>query len=163
MLLKDNRRFQVFVNKTPKFILIGSLLFSFMLALLYSNSSLVQELNNLLNGRIRYSYYYLTNYKPTLFGQPFKTDMNAILDNGYIILYIQNGLIGLSLILYILFHICLKSEREMDIKKNILLVVFLIYIITESFSPNIFMNFILLFYSTILYKKELQVEERINE
>lgn len=160
MFIKDNKIIKQIINKSPKYILIGAIIFSYGLGLLYSKDNFVQKIDNLLNGRIRYTSYYLKNYETTMFGQSFKDDKNAILDNGYLIPYIQNGIVGALLLLYIIYKIILKYEKEKNSKINMLLCIFLIYLVTESFSPNIFMNIILLFYANILFdnKKHLEGE-----
>jgi O-antigen ligase len=91
------------------------------------------------------------------FGKNILNDKNALFDNGYIFLYIQYGLIGASLILYFILSICKKIKHDNDIRKTLLVIVYIIYGFTESFTPNIFMNIILLFYSEILFKKRSEL------
>ena len=161
-LLSENKKIKSILLKLPIPLLLSIVIFSFSTALLYNKIGLINKLNDILNGRIAYSNYYLTHYGLSLFGKNILNDKNALFDNGYIFLYIQYGIIGVLLILYILLAVCKKIKRDNDIKKNVLVIVYVIYGFTESFTPNIFMNIILLFYSDILFKErsELTYEKK---
>lgn len=141
------------IINSPKYIFIFLLLFSFITALLYGKYPIIDALNTILNGRIAYSHYYLSNYNLTLFGSNIILDKNALFDNGYLYLYTQFGIIGLIFISYILLKIFKNAKKENNIRQSILLITYLIYIFTESFSPNIFMNIILFFAADIIFKK----------
>lgn len=138
----------------PKYIYIFLLLFSFATALLYPKLPIISDLNLILNGRIAYSAYYLNRYGFSLLGNNIILDTNAIFDNGYLYLYTQFGIVGLIFISYLLFKIFSNVKKNNDVRKSILLTTYLIYIFTESFSPNIFMNIILFFAGDIIFKKE---------
>lgn len=156
-LFSKNQKIKSVLLKLPIPLLLTIVIFSFCTALLYNRIDFMYKLNTIFNGRIAYSNYYLTNYGFSLFGKNILNDKNALFDNGYIFLYIQYGLIGASLILYFILSICKKIKHDNDIRKTLLVIVYIIYGFTESFTPNIFMNIILLFYSEILFKKRSEL------
>lgn len=125
---------------------------SFTFAIIYGKIDIANRLDILLNGRIKYSSYYINNYGFTLFGNYLKGDTNALFDNGYLYLYIQFGLIGLLFISGLIYFSCKYIKKTNDICKAIITICYLIYIFTESFSPNIFMNNMLFFSIPMIYK-----------
>lgn len=157
---KKIKSFSNILIKMPKYTFGIMLLLSFGLGILYNKVDFAKKANEILNGRVAYSSYYLTNYKPRLFGNNISQDTNAIMDNGYIILYVQNGIAALLFLIFILHIINKNVEKNNDIRKSILLVCFYIYIFAESFSPNIFMNIVLFFIGDYIYS---QKKENKNE
>lgn len=134
----------------PQYIFMIMILISFILAFLYGKVPYITYLDRIFNGRIFYSSYFLNHYNFSFWGHNL-VEKKILFDNGYLFLYIQYGVIGLLLIGGIIYIICKNIRYTMDVKKAIFVLIFLIYIFTESFSPNIFMNIILLFISPILY------------
>ena len=80
-------------------------------------------------------------------------------------------IIGFLYLTMLYFKIFKKIKKDKDLRKAILTICFLIYIFTESFSPNIFMNIILLFVAETIFlqkskenvHKELSKGEIYNE
>lgn len=154
-----------FLCVIPKYILLFMVILSFVLALLYGKVGFINALNTALNGRLSYSNYFITNYGFTFFGNSIVNETN-LFDNGYLFLYIQFGIVGLILIIGFLFKICKDIEKTMDVRKAALIIVYLIYIFTESFSPNIFMNISLTFAGPLLFDYQSNPKialEPINE
>lgn len=60
-------------------------------------------------------------------------------------------IIGFLYLTMLYFKIFKKIKKDKDLRKTILTICFLIYIFTESFSPNIFMNIILLFVAETIF------------
>lgn len=141
------------IVKLPIMIFIVLLIFSFVTGMLYGKVGIMDKVNDLLTGRVAYSHYYLQTYGFSLFGNNIKNDTNASFDNGYLYMYIQFGIIGLTYLSVLYLKIFKKIMQEFDVKKAILSICFLIYIFTESFSPNIFMNIILLFVAETIFSK----------
>ena len=137
--------------KSCKYIFGFMFLTSFICAYLYGKSSFVTGLDVLFNGRLKFSNYYITNYGFTLLGNNIIGDANALFDNGYLYLYIQFGLLGVILISRLIFLACKYTEKTNDLCKAIIINGYLIYIFTESFSPNIFMNNMLFFAIPVIY------------
>ena len=103
--------------------------------------------------RIVYSSYFIQNYGLTLFGSNIDS-ASAILDSSYIAFLALYGIVGFILIGIILFSVCKYVESQKDMKKIVLVLAYLIYIFTEGFGINIFMNIILLFFGSVLYKSD---------
>lgn len=142
------------IIKLPIIIFIILLIFSFATGLLYGKVRIMDKLNDILNGRVAYSHYYLQTYGFSLFGSNTKNDTNALFDNGYLYMYVQFGIIGLAYLSILYLKIFKKIMKTLDVKKAVLSICFLIYIFTESFSPNIFMNIILLFAADTIFIKK---------
>ena len=141
------------------------MIFSYITGVFYGSNSIITKLDYFFNGRIRYSNYYLTTYGFSLFGNgKVLTDLNAILDNGYILMFVQYGVIGILLVFGFLSRIIKSDFLKNDYNLFIISIFMFIYLFNESFTPNIFMNFILLFYSKILFKNNVyNVEGGHNE
>lgn len=153
---------QNIIIKIPVIIFITLLLISFITGLLYEKVDIMDKVNKLFNGRVEYSNYYLETYGFSLFGNNIQNDRNAIIDNGYLYMYIQFGIVGFLYLSMLYFKIFKKIKKDKDLRKAILTICFLIYIFIESFSPNIFMNIILLFAAGTVFlprkNKELKEE-----
>lgn len=142
---------QNIIIKIPVIIFIALLLISFITGILYEKVDFMDEVNKFFNGRIAYSNYYLETYGFSLFGNNVQNDRNALFDNGYLYMYIQFGIAGFLYLTMLYFKIFKKIKKDKDLRKTILTICFLIYIFTESFSPNIFMNIILLFVAETIF------------
>ena len=149
------------INKFKVFKLMGvvtltlSLLFSFYTASLYGKNEFVNDLNVKFSNRIAYNNYYLDKYGQTLFGSKnVEKDELANFDNSYIFVYTQYGVVGLIILLYFLYKIGLSKKLNCDYRINIMLTTFSIYLIEESFMPNIFLNTILLFGGYVLFEQK---------
>lgn len=105
----------------------------------------IYTLNRMLSGRpeIMRDYYY--NYPITLFGQQFDDRCTYILDNGYMFLLLQYGVIMFLLFTlgYVFFYIYFCKKNQLCIL--FITSVFLIYGFIEQYIWNCFMNFSILF------------------
>lgn len=109
---------------------------------------------SLLNGRVDYTYSYLTRYGYSLFG--FNSSLNEtglILDNGYLRLLIETGIIGLLIWGYMNFKLMQRIVRNNDTKMAVIATCFYVYVFMESFSSNIFMNYILFWSADEIFNK----------
>ena len=153
-IVKNNQIIKKNISKVVLPLLLIVIFVSFFSGLMYNKIELVNKLNSIVTGRIAYSNYYLTNYSASLFGHNISNDTNAIIDNGYILLYIQYGIVGSLYVLYIIYRIVKNIKINLDYKKAVLIIMFLLYVLTESFLPNIFMNFTLLFCADIFFNNK---------
>ena len=161
-ILSKNKYLKKVINQMPIYIFIGAIMITFMTAYLYGKIPIMSTLDQLLNGRIAYSSYYLNTYKLTLFGSNTTIDANAIFDNGYLYIYTQFGLLGFLLIVSWIIKICKKTVIDKNTKRAVLIICYLIYVFTESFAPNIFMNIILLFVADNIFEKKEISNEKIK-
>ena len=138
--------------------LIALILFvaaSFITAYLYKHIRFIDVLNNEFNNRIAYNHYYLMKYDFSIFGHSgVLLDENAQFDNSYVFVYVQYGIVVFLMWLFMLYKICINISIEKDLNKSILVISMLVYMLIESFGINIFMNFILLFFSDTIFHNE---------
>lgn len=151
------------IYKLPRCILIAMFVFSIITAILYGKNTFVEKLNKITTGRLAYSNYYLKHYPVALFGNNIKVDNNAIIDNGYIMLLIEYGLVPTCLFLYLMLKICKRTELKKDIRKVIIMIPFFLVYFTESFLPNVFMNIILMFSAEIIFNNNENYQLLNNE
>ena len=157
---KVGKKEKILLLKMPKIIFMFMLIFSILTAILYGKLDIINELNSIFNGRIAYSHYYWNQYGLSLLGNNLREDDNAIFDNGYLYIIIQFGVLCFGIIAWLLLKIFRNIRLENDTKKAIIVIPFLIYIFTESFAPNIFMNIILLFAAPLIFNDE---ENKVND
>ncbi len=149
------------IIKLPSILFIVLFIFSFLTGMLYGKVEFINQLDRIFTGRIAYSNYYLETYGFSLFGSNIQNDTNALFDNGYLYMYIQYGIVGLIYLSVLFFAIFNNIKKNHDIKKAVLVISFLIYILTESFSPNIFMNIILLFSAEWIFSNK-KIGDEVN-
>lgn len=139
--------------KLPLIIFCSLMGFTFLTPIL-RKSGLLNGIS-LFNGRVDYTYLYLTRYGYSLFGfNNSLSETGLILDNGYLRLLIETGIIGLLIWVYLNFGLMKKIAKQADAKMAIIVICFYIYIFTESFSSNIFMNYILFWGADELFNKQ---------
>ena len=114
----------------------------------------VVDITTLFNGRASYTYLYLTRYGYSLFGfNNSLSETGLLLDNGYLRLLIETGVVGLLIWIYLNVNLMRKIIENSDYKMAIIVTCFYIYIFTESFSSNIFMNYILFWGADEIFNK----------
>lgn len=112
------------------------------------------DITTLFNGRVSYTYLYLTKYGYSLFGfNNSLSETGLLLDNGYLRLLIETGVVGLLIWIYLNVNLMRKIIENSDYKMAIIVTCFYIYIFTESFSSNIFMNYILFWGADEIFNK----------
>ncbi len=139
----QRKKLNIIIKKSPKYLFLFLLFMSIITGIFYSSSSIIQNLNVILNGRIAYSSFYLNNYDLSLFGSTLKK--GAILDNSYILFVVQYGILGLLYIMGMYVNLYKNIEKNKNISVSMVLLSIFVYIFTESFAINIFMNFLLLY------------------
>lgn len=121
-----------------KLLFLGCILLSFLVAYAYGKIEVVDVINSLLTGRIRYMSQVLTNYGIPIINHG--TYEGITFDNGYFDLLYNGGLlIG---VLYVI--LLLKTIKMAVDNKNkdalLLIVINLLFSLTESFFCNALMN-----------------------
>ena len=115
----------------------------------------VKNLNKTLSGRISIQNYYLYNYKIKLFGQNINYKMS--LDNAYLRLLINYGIIGYSAFLLILNKMLKESKKQNNL--YFIIISLLFYGIMEWFLIRPGLNIFLVFFSTIIKFDNKKTEE----
>lgn len=138
----------------PMIAFVLCLIVSFWLSNVYNKYDVLRALNAVLNNRLAYANYYLTHYGISLFGiRNIMSDINAISDNSYTLLYIQYGIAGLITWIALMF-IALKNIRKREnCYETSIAIAFIFYMLTEGFGVNIFMNYLLLFAGVEIFSK----------
>lgn len=146
--------FKKIVLYIPVFFFFGILIFTFILPfLLEVVPALIEQLDWYLNGRISYTLQILSRYDMTLFGQAKTADISEIIDNGYLRLYFESGVMGLLMWIVIMLQAFWNMKKEKNYSFAVISIAFVVYMFVESFSSNIFMNYIMILAGKNVYNK----------
>lgn len=135
---------------------------SIISTILYGNVGFFNTLNRLLQGRISNSQYFWKLSGVTFWGQRLDyTTSDLILDNSYVILWLNFGLL-----IFVLFNVIYFLTTLLLIKNNnysgvLLITLFAVYGITEGFLSNIFLNPSLLYIMYLYYSNSYSIYEKI--
>ena len=149
-------------SKTLKplfFIIFGLSLFC---AFYYRELNIINKIDQILTGRIYYLNYLINNYKIPLFGSNIY-EGTIIFDNGYFSLLYEGGILATIYYMYFLIksnNYLVKHQKSDEI---LLVIIFMIYCIFESYYPNILMNPSLLMFSYSIFNYKDEMEEEKNE
>lgn len=132
-------------------------IFSFAASFFYHDDSrFYQLLNTLLSGRLDFGHIFLNKYDITLFGQHIirvnqvTSDMTGakplILDNGYLRILLQLGLVTFLVFLAVLTYIMHHSLTEKHYAVTICLLTLSLYTVSEYFISSLFCNSFLFFF-----------------
>lgn len=152
LVYKNSKILKKFCYKNIKYFLIILILITIISGILYSKSDILKKLDNVLTGRIGYISLLVNNYSIPVVGSD-KYNSIAMIDNGYISLLYEGGV--LATIWYIYYYsrtskLLIKNNMEKEI---LVMIIFMIYSMTESFYMNIIMNPSLLFFSYYIFQE----------
>jgi len=154
-IFKEFTRRNISIPKILAWVVPFASLFSVYCSKYFSyNSNILVFINNLLQGRISNSNYYWKLNGVSLLGQKLISNTtDLILDNSYVILWLNFGLIIL-----IIFNILYVFTSYQLIKDNnyaglLMIILFALYGVTEGFLSNIFLNISLVYFSILFYNK----------
>ena len=151
----------------PILILIVSLFLSYN----YNGKGIYKTVNKIVTNRLRFSHWYLDNYDINLFGQKIvrvstvkaanKKIERHILDNAYISLLLNYGIVPFIAFLIMIYNIINKSFREKNRAMITLIIVYFLIGFVETYLYLFYVNIYLIYYTTQLYnkKKELIIYE----
>lgn len=161
----SKKRWGNFIYALPFITLIISVGVSIGFAQIYGSSALVDKLNIAFTNRIAYNSYYLKNYGITLFGnRGLLADENALLDNSYVLIDLQYGVVALLILGILLVFACIVIKRSRRFEDVGIAISIMLYMIFESFGVNIFINFLYLYsapllFNTVSYRKRIGTNE----
>lgn len=115
------------------------ILFSFSTALLYSKSSIVDFLDRLFQGRIRYNNIFLTNHPFSVFGSGMLYD-EGWFDNSYVYIWVAYGAIVFLVLLGAMQKMIAEYRKNNDWIALLLIFVYLLVGISESIYPSAVVN-----------------------
>lgn len=136
--------------------------FSYISSYYYtSDNTTLLALDSLFSGRLYYGNSYLNKYKPTLFGQKIRRinpDIAArsgipseILDNGYLRILLQLGIITFIVMMLIFIYILYKALKEKHYAVAVGLVVISFYNVSEFYMTSLFADTFLFFFTYYRY------------
>lgn len=133
------------------------LLFSFVSPFLVKYP-IGQRLNELLQARPGFSYYFLTSQPITLLGTRMKNVPNfwIIMDNGYVYFLMTFGLIAFLLFFGAYAVVVKRCVKKSALTELAMIFSFLLYGIMEQFISNAFMNISILFMGQLLFAREAE-------
>lgn len=170
--------FNIFQLRSVKaiafFIFPAMAIFSYLSSLFYSpKSTVLSVLNTLFSERLSFGHDYLNKYSITLLGQKIRRinpDQASkygippeILDNGYLRILLQLGVVTSIVILAIFFYILYRGLKKEHYAVIIGLMVTAIYNVSEFYMTCLFANPFLFFFTYYRYgyAPEL-VDSKIN-
>lgn len=133
---------------------------SIIFSIMYSRSSKILVLiDNILTGRLQLGNRFIKMYGLTLFGQKITqgSDIDGAylrIDNGYISLIMSYGIVIFLIYIFFMVRITKRYLKEENYPRIMLLLVFSVYGLTETYIYNVFVNVALLFISDLLYKSK---------
>lgn len=150
ILIKDK-----YIEKLKFLFLIEGFLitfFTYYLSFYFKNTIL----NNLFSERLGLFYYYLKNYKIRLFGYGELVNSYRIypLDNVYLKVLFENGIIGFGLLLMLIFIIMSILFRFKDYKAIRIFSIILIFGFMESVAFHYYYNIICFIISDYIFKNK---------
>lgn len=144
--------------------LFFSILFSFIVAHLYGENTMVNKLDGILTGRIAYMSETVNNYQIPFFST--NKYNNILFDNGYFDLIYNGGLLAFAWYMYNQVKTN-KILAKNNLEKEIMITFFLfIYCITESYYASIIMNISLVFFAFYIFSNPISenyIKEEIND
>lgn len=172
MIILKNNKFRLFDNKLFKKCIICVFAICSFLSISFGyfynpNNDFLHSLNSSLSGRLSYTHLFFKKYNINLFGNRLElvSNMEAttyhiqawILDNSYVRILLQYGVISFSIfsVIYIL-----SLRRSLEKKDYVICIILIIYCI-RGLADNIMfafnINTFLLYFSSIIYtKKEIK-------
>ena len=165
-----NNKFNIFkykvINKilTIMFIILTGV--SYGTGMLYAQGNKIIEITDeLLTGRIKCIYYFINKYDINLLGNELELigtrealEYNTsakILDNSYIKILLQFGIVNYVLFVLLLYYGIKRAIKEKNYALCLIFLIYFIYGISENALYLIRYNIFLLYFSNIIYLKEI--------
>lgn len=148
------KKIGAYIGKHSFFILFS---ITMLLTISYSSSSITQKINEYLTGRIYYWNILYQNFSIPIIGKlDYESNVNIIIDNGYLGLLYQGGLLLTIYMCIVNFKISKKFYKEKKYEELIAMLFINLFCITEDFYMIPVINFISLYYSEVIFdnKKE---------
>lgn len=140
------------------YLFIILLLISYVLTLNYKyTNSFMKKVNSMSSGRVELANYFYTKYGAKLFGSyleevDLKDEKYITLDNGYMDLLIECGLLN-TILCCILNIICIKKIlKEENVPLLICIVILEFYCLMENTIFSIYINSFLFYLSNVIYQ-----------
>lgn len=143
-------------------------IFLFLINLLinwgYGRIPIINQLNLMLQNRLRYGFLYLNTYRPKFLGQriaeSYAVESYQILDNTYLSLWLIYGLIVTVAWLVLNSYSVKNLNDRMKTKELAILFGYLLYGFTESFVIVAFISMVFFVYSECLHNYQFSHKRR---
>lgn len=122
-----------------------------LLGFLYSRVNILYTLDKLLTGRILYINQLITKFYPPIIGSSHYSQY-VNLDNGYMALLYQGGVLAFVWMSYCIIKLCNKMYKERRVKELFLITCFNVYSMTEGILPSIAVNISLVFAGEVIFE-----------
>lgn len=130
----EMKRIGIFV----RCLLVCCILTSFLLAYAYDKIGIINSIDTLLTGRIRYMHLVFENYSIPLIN---RSNYEGIaFDNGFFDLFYNGGILIGALYIFLLLKTIGNAVKKNDKDALLLVVINLVFSMTESFFCNALMN-----------------------
>lgn len=131
------------------YLILG--LFSLGIARIYNGGPL-ERINVLFDGRLAYMHELVSTYKAPIFGLNKSYLTNINIDNGFIALLYIGGFLAFFIISYLIISESNILYKKEDYYSLMVILVISIYLLSESFLSNIFVNISLFFLAWRIYQ-----------
>ncbi len=148
-ILKNSTKFKKILPKCLNFIFLTLIIISFIFAIGYDKMEVINKIDILLTGRIKYTSILINNYFPPIVKNQVYT--NILFDNGYFDLIYNGGLIATIWFIFMQIKTNKIIAKNNLYKEALLIFIFLIYSITESYYISSVMNIGILFIAYAIY------------
>lgn len=143
-----------YIKKFKKlFLMTGNIMIFLTIYLpLYFKESI---LNKYLSGRLRLFNYYLTNYNVSFLGDKeiIKSYSQYILDNTYLRILLENGILGILLLMILIYSMMRMLFKNKDYKAIRIFFIILIFGFMESSALFYYFNIIYFIIGDYFFKK----------
>lgn len=148
-ILKNSTKLKKILPKCLNFIFLTLIIISFIFAIGYDKIEVINKIDVLLTGRIKYTSILINNYFPPIVKNQVYT--NILFDNGYFDLVYNGGLIATIWFIFMQIKTNKIIAKNNLYKEALLIFIFLIYSITESYYISSVMNIGILFIAYAIY------------
>lgn len=146
---KDVRYYQ----KVARYCMIGGLIISFVIPLLYRSGGWMQGVNRLLNSRISLSQSYIRVYGTSFFGQHIGMNTTSgsywFLDSGYLNLFLKFGIITGVIFLLLYLNVC--KQKIFNSYVYISMTIFAFYALVEDVLASFLVDYLWIVMGAALY------------
>jgi len=157
IILKKMDIFKKNIFKISKYSYIILLIFTIITSNLYGKYEFMNKLNELFTGRIYYNHYLFEKFNIPLIGSS-KYLSYVTIDNGFVSMLFEGGIIIFIVISYFLFKTISKLSMKNKYYEVFLILMFIIYSLTESNFLSASVNISLLLISEYIYNENKEGE-----
>lgn len=161
LILKKNSIMRKSILYIGKNLYCFLFILTIVCAVSYGKLNFLDTMNEVLTGRIEYMNKLITEHPIPIIGSD-EYNYYVNIDNGYISLLYEGGLLAFILMSYLIIKLSNRLYIQKKYPEMLLLIFFLITAFTESFFMSASMNISLLFIGMIVFEGENKRNDRCN-